>query len=294
MQNPELSQSGAGLVMEGGAMRGMFTCGVVDVFLEEGITFPAACGVSAGATFGCNLKSRQHGRPLRYNKRYCRDPRYCSLRSLLLTGDMYGAEFCYKTLPDELDVFDRKTFSEDPMRFYVAATDVNTGKPVYHLCTDGGADDITWFRASASMPLVSRIVEAGGYELLDGGISDSVPYRFMESLGFERNVIVLTQAPGYRKKKSAAASLLGFTLRRHPAVVKAMKERHLMYNRQMEEIEERERDGRAFVIRPPEPPGISRTEKDPEELERVYRMGRDETLRRLPELKEFLRASSGE
>jgi len=281
--------SPAGLVMEGGAMRGMFTCGVIDVFMERGITFPAAVGVSAGATFGCNIKSRQIGRAIRYNKRFARDPRYCSFRSLLTTGDLYGAEFCYHTLPDILDPFDHAAFEADPMKFYVAATDVNTGKPVYHLCTDGGENDITWLQASASMPFVSRIVRADGYELLDGGISDSVPYRFMEENGYGRNVIILTRAEGYRKKPSAAAGLMGFTLRRYPALVKAMKERHLMYNRQMEEIEERERDGRAFVIRPPQPLGISRTEHDPAELERVYQTGRSEAERLLPELLEFLK-----
>ena len=147
--------------MEGGAMRGMFTCGVIDVFMEQEIIFDGAAGISAGATFGCNYKSRQIGRALRYNKKYSRDPRYCSIRSLLKTGDLYGAEFCYRELPNVLDPFDREAFSRNPMEFYVAATDVNTGKAVFHRCVDGGDTDIEWMRASASMPVASKPVTIG-------------------------------------------------------------------------------------------------------------------------------------
>ena len=148
----------AALIMEGGAMRGMFTCGVIDVLMRHGITFDGAAGISAGAVFGCNFKSGQVGRPIRYNKKYCADPRYCSVRSLIRTGDLYGADFCYRELPDELDVFDRIAFRDNPLQFFVGATDVQTGKSVYHLCTDGGSEDMLWFRASASMPVVSRPV----------------------------------------------------------------------------------------------------------------------------------------
>lgn len=261
-----------GLIMEGGAMRGMFTCGVIDVFMEQGIEFDGAAGISAGAVFGCNIKSRQIGRPIRYNKKYCKDPRYCSIRSLLKTGDLYGVEFCYHELVDVLDPFDQETFRENAIDFYVGATDVNTGRAVFHKCSDGGEKDIQWMRASSSMPVVSRPVTIGKYTLLDGGIACPVPYRFMEKKGYDRNVIILTQPEGYRKTKSPSA--LQAMLRRYPAISRAMGKRHIIYNRQMEQIEERERQGKAFVIRPPEDLKIGRTEKDPEELERVYQIGR--------------------
>ena len=106
-----------GLVMEGGAMRGMFTCGVMDVLLEHGVAFDGAGGISAGAVFGCNYKSRQAGRPIRYNKRFCRDPRYCSFRSLLSTGDLFGADFCYRELPEELDPFDKAAFAQSKIKY---------------------------------------------------------------------------------------------------------------------------------------------------------------------------------
>ena len=277
-----------GLIMEGGAMRGMFTCGVIDVLMENGVTFDGAGGISAGAAFGCNFKSGQIGRPIRYNKKYCADPRYMSLRSLLKTGDLYGAEFCYHTLPDELDPFDRKAFRENPMEFFVGATDVRTGKAVYHLCSDGGEKDIQWMRASASMPLVSRVVKIDGYELLDGGIVDATPYFYMESLGYDRNVVILTQPKDYRKQKSAMTPLLQMLLRRYPALAEAMIKRPENYNRHIDAIVQREKQGRALVIRPPEALGIHRTEKNPAELERVYQIGRKEAENRMTEIRRFL------
>ena len=282
------TQSGIrkGLILEGGAMRGMFTCGVLDVFMEEKISFDGAVGVSAGAAFGCNFKSGQIGRALRYNKKYCRDPRYCSFRSLIKTGDLYGVDFCYRELPEVLDPFDREAFLKNPMGFYVTATDIETGEPLYHKCTDGGPSDITWMRASASMPVVSRPVEADGYRLLDGGISDSVPFAFMEQQGYNRNVIILTQPAGYVKHK--IAPLMGLLLRKYPKIAEAMEVRHERYNRQMEEIREREKAGAVFVIRPVEDLGISRTEKDPAELERVYQAGRKQAVEKLPALKAYL------
>ena len=278
-----------GLALEGGAMRGLFTCGVLDVFMENNIHFDGAAGISAGAVFGCNYKSRQPGRALRYNKKYGRDPRYCSIRSLITTGDLYGADFCYRVLPYELDVFDSKTFRENPMAFYIGTTDINTGKAVYHPCRDGGDLDLKWMRASASMPLVSRPVTIGKYELLDGGMVDPVPYRFLEKKGYGKIVIILTQEEGYTKKKFELLPLAKLMLRDYPAVIRALAVRHLKYNRQMQEIREREKAGSALVIRPEKNLGISRTENDPAELERVYQIGRAEGERRLEEVKAFLR-----
>lgn len=280
--------SKTGLILEGGAMRGMFSAGVMDVFLENDIKFDGAAGISAGATFGCNYKSKQIGRAIRYNKRFCNDPRYCSIRSLIKTGDIYGAQFCYHTLPDLLDRFDRKTFAQNPMEFYIGATDISSGKIVFHKCSDGGAEDIEWMRASASMPYVSRPVELDGNLYLDGGITDSVPYEYMESIGYDRNVIILTQPKGYVKKKSRFPMAVKFALKRYPAVAQAMLDRADMYNRQMREINEREESGESIVIRPPKDLGISRTESDPVELERVYRIGRKEGEKYLDAVKVFL------
>lgn len=277
-----------GLVLEGGAMRGMFTCGVLDVFMENDIEFDGAAGISAGATFGCNIKSKQPGRALRYNLKYCKDWRYCSVRSLIKTGDLYGAQFCYHDIPDKLDIFDRETFKNNPMEFYLAATDVETGRPVYHKCTDGGELDILWMRASASMPAVSHLVEINGRKFLDGGITDAVPFKFMEYKGYNRNVIVLTQPEGYRKEKSKATAMFDVMLRKYPNAAKAMRRRPQMYNKQMSDIKLREISGAALVIRPMESLGISRTENDPGELQRVYDLGREVAENRLSEIQDYL------
>ncbi len=278
-----------GLVLEGGAMRGIFSCGVMDVLMENGIKFDAAAGISAGAVFGCNYKSKQIGRAVRYNKKYGKDKRYCSIKSLLTTGDLYGAEFCYNTLPNELDIFDRVTFSQNPMRFYIGATNVETGKIEYHKCTNGGKEDLLWMRASASMPVVSKPVEINGKKYLDGGISDPIPYRIMEQLGYDRMVVILTQPKDYKKKKSAALPLMQLFLGKYPKTVRAMKRRHLIYNAQTEEIKRLEKEGKILVIRPEKPLGIKRTEGDPVKLEKVYQLGRTAGTKQLKRIKKFLK-----
>ena len=270
-------------------MRGMFTCGVLDVFMENGIKFDGAAGISAGAVFGCNYKSRQLGRAVRYNKRYSRDPRYCSLRSLIRTGDLYGVDFCYREIPDVLDPFDRAAFKENPMAFFIGATDIETGEIVYHRCSDGGEADIQWMRASASMPLASRPVALEGRLLLDGGIVDAVPLAYMEGQGYDRNVAVLTQPKGYVKKPSRALPLIRLALRRYPKAAEAMAARHARYNALMDAIDAREAAGTLLTIRPAASLGISRTEKDPEELERVYRLGRRAAEEKLEEVRAFLK-----
>ena len=277
-----------GLILEGGAMRGMFTCGALDVFMEEGITFDGAVGVSAGAVFGCNLKSHQPGRALRYNKMYSNDDRYMSVKSLVKTGDLYGADFCYRELPDELDVFDRETFKNDPMEFYVTCTNIETGKAVFYKCSDGGERDIQWMRASASMPLVSRVVEVDGYKLLDGGVADSIPVRFFEKKGYDKNVVILTQPLGYVKERSSMFRLMAARYRKYPNLIRAIGARHIRYNLTTAYIEEQEKAGKLFVIRPEEALPIKRTEKDPAVLQRVYDMGREVMTKRLDELKRYL------
>lgn len=269
-------------------MRGLFTAGVIDVMMEEGISFDGIVGVSAGSSFGCNYKSHQPGRVLRYNLRFHNDPRYMGLRSLLSTGDLVGAEFAYHTLPLELDVFDSERFEADPTEFHVVCTDVATGEPVYYRMDSVDYDSLEWLRASASMPIVTRPVRIGdGRLLLDGGISDSIPLRYFQKQGFGRNVVVLTQPRDYRKKP-AKEWVFRLFMRRYPAIVKAMGRRHEMYNAQLDYVGSQAESGNTFVIAPKEPLPIGRIEMDPEKMKRVYSMGRDACRELLPELKSFL------
>ena len=277
-----------GLVLEGGAMRGLFTAGILDVLMENGITFDKAAGVSAGAAFGCNYKSHQIGRAVRYNKEYADNWRYKSYRSLLFTGDLYGADFCYHKLPDELDVFDKKTFAEDPMEFYAVATDVMTGLPVYHLLKDGGDEDLEWIRASASMPLASRVVSINGQKLLDGGITDSIPLEFMEKQGCTRNLVILTQPEDYTKHQYKAFKAIAAALHKYPALVQALKNRPAMYNAQKAYVKVCEDEGTAFVLRPAEALNIPPLERDPEQISRVYNTGRELAESKLQEIRDFL------
>lgn len=283
-----------GLILEGGAMRGMYTAGVLDVMMENNIWADGAVGVSAGAVFGCNYKSKQIGRTIRYNKKYGRDPRYAGFHSLLKTGDYFGTEFCYHEIPEHLDPFDSETFQNNPAEFYVVGTDVNTGKAVYHKCTTGKDADLDWLRASASMPLLSNVVEVDGYQLLDGGIADSIPIEWFQSIGYERNIVILTRDRDYRKKKNKIIPLFHVMLRKYPEVAKAMKRRHLMYNREVRKVNALERAGKAFVIRPSQPITISRTENDPEKLEEVYQLGRKDGLTHLEKMKAFIEEGKNE
>ena len=277
-----------GLVLEGGGMRGLFTAGVMDVMMEQGIRFDGIVGVSAGATFGCNYKSHQAGRVLRYNIRFKDDPRYMGLRSLLCTGDLVGAEFSYHTMPRELDVFDTKAFHSDPTEFHVVCTDALTGEPVYHRIDQVDDEAFDWIRASASMPLVSRPVPLDGRLLLDGGISDSIPLRYFQGQGFDRNIVILTQPKGFYKKRTKLMPLFHLFMRRYPAIVRAMSRRHLMYNDELAYLEEQEKQGTILLIYPQDTLPIGRTEQDETKMRRVYAMGRQAAETMLPRIEQFL------
>ncbi|MCR5606230.1 MAG: patatin family protein [Treponema sp.] len=277
-----------GLVLEGGAMRGMFTCGVLDVLLENDIKFDGAIGVSAGASFGCNYKSKQIGRAIRYNCRYAHDSRYCSFASLISSGNLYNADFCYNKIPNELDVFDYETYRNNPMEFWIVATNVNTGLPFYKKLDTCDKKELDYMRASASMPLVSKIVELDGEGYLDGGISDSIPLKYFESIGYEKNLVILTQPEDFVKKPNKAMPLIRFLMKKYPKMIEAMENRHIMYNDETKYVFNKAKEKNTFVICPPESLGISRTEKNVNELRRIYQIGRNIALNKLDEIKAFL------
>ena len=279
-----------GLIMEGGAMRGMFTAGVLDVLMENGLVTDGAIGVSAGAVFGCNYKSHQIGRVIRYNTEYCNDKRYASFKNLVKTGNLYSEQLCYHEVPEKLDPFNEAAFAASPMDFFVVCTDVKTGEPIYHKCRKGDAEDVLWMEASASMPLAAKIVKIGHYGLLDGGVADSIPVRFFESIGYKRNLIILTQPKGYIKKKNKFLPAIRAKYFRYPAFVEAVADRHERYNETLSYISMLEQAGKDYVIRPPIPLEIGAMERDPAQLRRVYETGRAVAQIQVEKIRDFLNA----
>ena len=277
-----------GLVLEGGGLRALFTAGVTDVMMENGIRFDGLIGVSAGATFGCNYKSEQPGRALRYNINFKDDPRYMSWRSFLKTGDLVGAEFSYHVLPNQLDIFDYETFRRNPMEFHVVCTDAETGEPVYKQLDDMTDEGLDWIRASASMPIVSRPVQLEGRKLLDGGIVNSIPLKHFQEIGYERNIVVLTQPKGFFKKRTKLMPLFHLTMRKYPAIIQAMGRRHLMYNEQLRYLTQEERKGNILLIHPDDTLPIGRTEQNEKKMRQVYQMGRAAAEKKLSEITGFL------
>ena len=277
-----------GLLLEGGAMRGMYTAGVLDVMMENDIKVDIMVGVSAGAAFGCNYKSGQIGRTIRYNTRFSRDPRYMGLKSLITTGNLYGADFCYRAIPDELDLFDYEAYRRNPMKFYVVCIDVETGEAVYHENKTSDETDMKYLRASASMPLVSKVVEVEGRKLLDGGVVNSIPIEWMKEQGVDRIIAVLTREEGYVKKKRALLPLAKLALSKYPKLAQAMDRRPEEYNRALAEVLRMEAAGELFLFRPKVKPALARTERDPEKLRALYEVGRREAEEKIEELKKYL------
>ena len=278
-----------GLVLEGGGMRGMYTAGVLDVFLQENIWLDGVIGVSAGAVHGCSYISEQLGRSVRYNLKYIKDKRYVSLKSLIKTGDLFNVDFCYDTIPNQLNKFDYDTFKKNAenIPFYVGCSNVETGKPEYVRCTDF-REQIDYMRASASLPLVSRIVEVDGKKLLDGGTTDSIPVAFFRSIGYKKNIVVLTRPEGYVKKPDPSVRVIGKVYSEYPEYVEACRERHEMYNRTLQYIDYYERAGKILVRRPSRSVKIGRVEKNTDKLKYMYKLGRHDARKKLDEIKKFI------
>ena len=277
-----------GLVLEGGAMRGLYTAGVLDVFLDKNIKVTDILGVSAGAVFGVNYKSNQRGRTLRYNLEYLNDKRYMSINSLIKTGNLVNKEFAYYTLPRELDIFDEKAYEDNNINFYAVITNMKTGKPEY-VEIDNAEEKIEVLRASSSMPFLSKPVLINNNSYLDGGISDSIPVLKAIEMGCDKVIVVLTRPIEYRKKKRNSF-LIKMFYKKYPNLINTMVNRYKNYNNTVEEIIKLEEEGKIFVIRPSRLVDIKRVEKDPKKLQEMYDLGVSDTISRIEELKNYLRS----
>ena len=262
----------AGLVLEGGGMKGIYTAGVLDFFLDKGIEFSSCYGVSAGACHLCSFLSKQRGRAYDISVDYLDDPNYCSVSSLLRTGDLFGVKMCYDDIPNRLNPYDYKAFDSYRGRAFAVVTNIVTGQPEYLRLRDMHKD-IAAVRASASLPLVSRKVEIGGKLYLDGGLSDSVPILRSILDGNRKNVVVLTKEVGYRREPSKHLELIRIRYAKYPKIYELMKNRHVAYNRMLDYLAAQEENGQSFVIRPQKKSGVGRVEKDKEKLRLLYEEG---------------------
>lgn len=277
----------SGLVLEGGGMRGVYTAGVLDFFLEKNILFENVYGVSAGAVNGCNFLSGQKGRTLRINVNYMRDKRYASVRSFLTTGDFFGVKMCYDTVPNQLDLYDYEAYRQYQGNFYAVVTNCLTGKAEYKKIKDM-KKGLIYVRASSSLPLLSRDVMINGIPYLDGGIADSIPIRRAQKDGNRKNVIILTRDISYQKEKSSLQPLIAARYVKYPNLVKSIQRRHLVYNRTLAYIRSLEKKGKVFVIRPEYPVTIGRLEKDGEKLNALYRQGYEDAKKKYKALMKYL------
>lgn len=279
----------AGLILEGGGMKGIYTAGVLDFFLDKEIEFSSVYGVSAGACHMCSYLSKQRGRALDISVDYLDTRRYCSVESLLTSGDLFNVDICYSLIPDYLYPYDYEAFGRYEGKAYSVATDIVTGKPEYFRIRDM-KEDISKIRASASLPLVSRNVKIGNGLYLDGGISDSIPLQRSVLSGNRKNVVIMTKEVGFVRQPSRQLGLIRARYLQYPKVYELMADRHIRYNEQLEFIRRQQEEGRAFVIRPKTAGDVRRVEKDPEKLRALYRQGYEDAEECYKELKDFLEA----
>ena len=275
-----------GLVLEGGAMRGMYTAGVLDVFLEKCISVDAVVGVSAGALFGVNYLSRQKGRVIRYNKRFNSDKNYMGLRPLLREGNIVNTKYAYEEVPRKLDPFDDESYKKSGIPFYAVVTDIETGEPEY-IQVYSAFEQMDVLRASGSMPFVSKPVLYNNKMYLDGGISDSIPFQWLSSQGYDKLIVILTRDMEYRKKPMSS-SLIKLFYKKQPQLSEKLLKRHDVYNKSVELLKQWENEGKVFVIRPSKPIEICRIETNPDKLQEVYDLGLKDATESLLELQKYI------
>lgn len=277
----------ANLVLEGGAMRGMFTAGVLDVFLDRGLLCDSVIGVSAGALMGYNYVAGQAGRGAYVNLKYCTDWRYLSLKSFVRTGNAFGREMSFDLIPNVYDPFPFDAFDESPMKLTTVASDLELGEADYHTFTDARAD-LPYLIASSSMPMVSEIVEVDGKKLLDGGTCDSVPITYSKLTGSDKHIVVCTQDATYLKSANKLMPVLRQRFDDYPYYIDRLAYRHYEYNRTYRALERMHENGEIFLIRPGAPVEISNLEQNQAKLLALYEHGAEQAVRSWDALERYL------
>jgi len=277
----------AGLIFEGGGMRGAYTAGVIDAFIDNKLEFTSCYGVSSGACHCASYLSKQRRRAYRTMTDYIDDKRYFSYWNLLTKGDLLGPEMVFHTIPEQLDPFDYEEYNKYPGKFYCVATNCETGEAEYfHLKIM--EEDVEMMHASSALPILAKKVKIGETYYFDGGITDSIPIKRAIADGNTKNVLILTQDADYRKKYDRSVPVLKMAYPKYPKMVEMVATRHIRYNEALDLVAQEEEAGKAFVIRPKKPVTVSRIKFNKEKIAHLYDDGYNDTMEKLEDLITFL------
>ena len=276
-----------GLILEGGGMRGIYTAGVLDFFIEKNIEVDIVIGVSAGCCNGASYLSKQFKRSYNVNLDYLKNKEYLSFRNLIKTGSMFGMDFLFDKIPNELNPYDYDTFNNSKTKFIAVATNCETGKAEYFELKDLHKD-IVYMKASSSIPMFANIVEVNGYKLLDGGVADSIPIEYALKQGYKKNIVILTRDETYRKDKIKFIPTIRKKYKEYPKLVEAISNRHTNYNKSLDLVRELSKRQDAFIIRPKSPVKISQIEKNRTKLELLYEEGYNDAKNSYQEILNFI------
>lgn len=261
-----------GLILEGGGMRGIYTAGVLDFFIEKNIEVDIAIGVSAGSCHASSYLSKQYKRAYHATVDYINDKNYLNFNNLIKTGSIFGMDFMFNTIPNELNIYDYDTFNKSNTKFVVVATNCETGNPEYFELTDL-KKEIIYMQASCSIPMFANIVEVDNYKLVDGGVADSIPIEYALNQGYKKNIVVLTRDVNYRKSKQKFTSIVKRKYKKYPKLIRAIESRHLNYNKSLDLVNKLSQSGDVLVIRPKSPVKVSQVEKNIDKLTMLYNEG---------------------
>lgn len=278
----------AGLILEGGGMKGAYSAGVLDFFLDQEIEFSSCYGVSAGAIVLCSFLSKQRKRGFRSLTEYINNDRMFGLYSFMTEGNFVNTKFTYDIIPNYLLPFDRKTFEAYQGKAYAVATDVETGKADYFPLKET-EEAFKAVQASSSLPLISRMVTIEGRKYLDGGLADSIPIQRSILDGNRKNVVILTKEKGYVRQQASRLQLVKMRYYKYPKIYECIKDRHITYNETMDYIKRLEAEGKVFVIQSQEKLGIDTLDKDEKKLKAAYDLGYEDAKKNFPDLLEYLK-----
>lgn len=277
-----------GLILEGGGMRGIYTAGVLDFFIEKNIEVDITIGVSAGSCHASSYLSKQYKRAYNATVDYINDKRYLSFSNLIKTGSIFGMDFMFNKIPNELNIYDYDTFAKSKSKFVVVATNCETGSPEYFELKDL-KKEIIYMQASCSIPMFANIVEIDNFKLVDGGVSDSVPIEYSLNQGYKKNIVVLTRDITYKKNKQKFLPIVNRKYKKYPNLVKAIENRHLNYNKSLNLVNKLEKDGDVLVIRPKKPVNVSQIEKNAKKLTALYEEGYDDAKELYDKILDFIK-----